>query len=56
MEKEEVRHAIGNTLIFALGIGVGFLTAPKTGRGTRAWLHDKTQHYKKEMRTVLPIR
>ncbi len=52
MEKEEVRHAIGNTLIFALGVGVGFLTAPKTGRGTRAWLHDKTQHYEKEMRTA----
>ncbi len=52
MEKEEGHHAIVRTLIFAAGVGVGFLTAPKTGRGTRAWVRDKTKHYQKEIRTT----
>ena len=30
--------------LFAAGMAVGFLTAPKTGRGTRAWLGQKADH------------
>jgi len=30
--------------LFAAGVAVGILTAPKTGRGTRAWLGQKAAH------------
>lgn len=34
-------------LLFAAGVAVGILTAPKTGRGARAWLGRKADHTRK---------
>lgn len=34
-------------LLFAAGVAVGVLTAPKTGRGARAWLGQKADHTRK---------
>lgn len=45
MEQKKISQSILRALfIFAAGVAVGILTAPKTGRGSRAWLSQKADH------------
>ncbi|MDP1809289.1 MAG: BON domain-containing protein [Actinomycetota bacterium] len=43
-ERNLSRSLFRALLLFAAGVAVGILTAPKTGRGARAWLGQKADH------------
>jgi osmotically-inducible protein OsmY len=47
-----VRMTIRGVLLFGAGLVVGFLTAPKTGRGARSWLRQNFDHRAHQVREI----
>ncbi len=39
-------------LVFCAGILFGYLTAPKSGRGTRSWISQKFDHWRAQTRDI----
>ena len=46
MEQRRTRSFFRALLLFAAGVAIGLLTAPKTGRGARTWLGQKIEHWR----------
>lgn len=51
-QRNTFRTFVRGLLFFGAGLAVGYLTAPKTGRGTRSWLNQQGQHAMAQARDV----
>ncbi len=50
--KNFARMLIRGLLLLGAGILVGYLTAPKSGRGTRSWIHQRFEHWRAQSHDI----